>query len=113
MPDNALPASESTPPVGNGTPPTAADRTPGNEPATVTGNPAPQPPPESLPSIPGYALLEQLDDGGMGIVYKALQLSLSRLVALKMIKAAKAHGARQLTRFRTEAEAVASLEHPH
>ena len=65
------------------------------------------------PSIPGYEILGTLGRGGMGVVYKARQLGLNRLVALKMIIGGSMVGARQLARFRIEAEAVAQLRHPN
>src|SRR5262249_31313540 len=58
-------------------------------------------------------LLAELGRGGMGVVYKAEQTGLKRLVALKMILAAEHAGAEQRARFRVEAEAVARLQHPN
>ncbi|HND56316.1 MAG TPA: serine/threonine-protein kinase, partial [Pirellulaceae bacterium] len=66
-----------------------------------------------LPRIPGYDVLEMLGRGGMGVVYKARDLLLRRLVALKMISSGMAVGPEMLERFRAEARAVAALQHPH
>jgi eukaryotic-like serine/threonine-protein kinase len=60
-----------------------------------------------------YELLGVLGVGGMGIVYRARQLSLNREVALKLIKADDAADLASLRRFRNEAEAVAALDHAH
>jgi len=63
--------------------------------------------------VPGYSILGELGGGGRGVVYKALDLRLSRLVALKMIVSSRYSAPEELNRMRKEAEALARLRHPN
>lgn len=65
------------------------------------------------PAVPGYELLGELGRGGMSVVYKARQVALERYVAVKMILTGAHMGARELVRFRVEAEVIARLQHPN
>ncbi|HEX5273557.1 MAG TPA: serine/threonine-protein kinase, partial [Gemmataceae bacterium] len=67
-------------------------------------------PPGEVPPLPGYEILGRLGRGGMGVVYRARQTRLNRLVALKRIRP---ETERDLARSRTEAEALARLGHPN
>jgi serine/threonine protein kinase len=75
-------------------------------------SPASPPGAPRWPDLPGYEILEELGRGGMGVVYKARQLGLDRLVALKMIRGNDPWG-EHLARFGAEYRALARLRHPN
>jgi serine/threonine-protein kinase len=76
---------------------------PGGEPPTAKHHPV----------VAGHEILGVLGHGGMGAVYKARHLKLDRVVALKMILAGSHASPDQVSRFLTEAQAVAHLQHPN
>lgn len=76
---------------------------------TVTGRPGRDPGPQ----LPGYSIEAEIARGGMGIVYRARDVQLGRTVAVKMLPPEAAPDSDRLTRFLTEAKALAALQHPN
>src|SRR5262249_33489577 len=69
--------------------------------------------PPRLGELGDFRLLREIGRGGMGVVYEAVQLSLNRRVALKVLPFAATLDPRQLQRFKNEAQAAAQLHHQH
>ncbi|MBS0263746.1 MAG: protein kinase, partial [Planctomycetes bacterium] len=70
-------------------------------------------PPADFPRIPGYQIETRIGRGGMGVVYRARQLSLNRAVAVKMLPGGIPGRHALAQRLRAEAQTLAQLAHPH
>ncbi|MBL8898788.1 MAG: protein kinase, partial [Planctomycetes bacterium] len=70
-------------------------------------------PSSELPALPGFELLEEVGRGAMGIVYRARELELQRIVALKLLAPSLSASPRSRERFLAEARALARIVHPH
>jgi len=81
--------------------------------ATPPEETAPEPPPAPVIQLGDYDILAEIGRGGMGVVYLARQLSLGRLVALKMLPDTLACDPVALARFQREMRALASCDHPN
>ena len=79
---------------------------------SATAHP-PLPPSEIAPHFPQLEIIECLGRGGMGVVYKARQKSLNRLVALKLLAPERVNDTKFAERFAREAQALAALNHPN
>ena len=110
--DTRSPSGQSTTPGSSGG---SGNRRPGNaaNPSGKGASASGRLPGQEAPKIPGYEILNQLGRGNMGVIYKARQTKLNRIIALKTILAGKFADEVQLRRFNTEAEAVARLQHPN
>src|SRR5258705_2797139 len=69
--------------------------------------------PQPMQTIGDYQLVREIGRGGMGVVYEAFQVSLRRRVALKILPFTVSNDAKQISRFKNEAQAAAQVQHPN
>ena len=127
MSDNAPADEETTPEMDGESPETlpytiegdidSAARSPGRTPLDPLANAlqtsSVRPVSPSSPNVPGYQLTEVLGQGGMGTVWRAIQLGTKREVALKLLSGAMIGSPKARMRFEREVELSATLEHPN
>ena len=85
---------------------------PGIRTAPDVGAVTPVPPAGDLPQVPGYELFGEVGRGGMGVVYRARDLSLDRDVAVKLLQACYPADSPTARRFTDEARITGQLQHP-
>ncbi len=106
------------PPSAGSGPPASGDLTPTLDPdgpgtPRPSGGPRRSAPPRGAPQLPGYDILGKLGEGGMGVVWRAVQRSTQRQIALKTTTALAGSSRTATLRFEREVELAARLEHPH
>ena len=94
-------------------PPAAKDAFPPTAVLPAAPKAAPTTAAKAWPSVPGYEILEEVGRGGMAVVYKARQIALDRIVALKTILPSSAGAEEERTRFLRKARVMALLQHPN
>lgn len=82
-------------------------------PATKVSGPSANTSPQNFPDIPGYQVFEEIGRGGMGVIYKARQESLNRLVAIKTLPGSRWGQSGVVARLRQEANGLSKLSHPN